>query len=69
MIIDPKKTAVLSLDIQEGILGFVPSAQAAFPNAARVVESSRKGGFLLIHVGIGLNLDILKSAQATRVFR
>jgi nicotinamidase-related amidase len=53
MKIDPKKTAVLSLDIQEGILGFVPSAQAAFPNAARVVESSRKGGFLLIHVGIG----------------
>ena len=53
MNIDPKKTAVLSLDIQEGILGFVPGAQAAIPNAAEVVEASRRAGFLLMHVGVG----------------
>jgi nicotinamidase-related amidase len=53
MKLDPKKTAVLTLDMQEGILGFVPGALAAFPNAAQVVDAARKGGFLLIHVGIG----------------
>ena len=53
MNLDPNKTAVLSLDIQEGILGFVAGAGAAIPNAARVVEAARGGGFLLMHVGIG----------------
>src|SRR6185437_2269404 len=51
--LDPKNTAVLSLDIQEGILGFVPGAQAAIPNAALAVETARKVGFPLFHVGVG----------------
>jgi nicotinamidase-related amidase len=53
MKLDPKKTAVLTLDMQDGILGFAPGATVAFPKAAEVVEAARKGGFLLIHVGIG----------------
>jgi len=53
MKLDPKKTAVLTLDIQEGIFGFVPGAVACLPNAALAVEAARKGGFPLFHVGIG----------------
>ena len=53
MDIDPKKTAVLGLDIQEGILGFAPQAGAVMANAAKAVETARKGGSLLLHVGIG----------------
>jgi nicotinamidase-related amidase len=54
MKIDYAKTAVLTLDIQEGILGFAPGAAAtAIPNAGRVAEAARKSGCLLIHVGIG----------------
>ena len=54
MKLDPKKTAVLTLDIQEGILGFAPGAAAtAIPNAGKVAEAARKGGYLLMHVGIG----------------
>jgi len=53
MKIDPKNTAVLSLDIQEGILGFVPNAQTAIPNAGQVVEAARQVGCLMIHVGLG----------------
>ena len=55
MKLDPKKTAVLSLDIQEGILGRVPGAAAALPSAAIAVEAARKGGFFLAHVGIGFD--------------
>jgi nicotinamidase-related amidase len=53
MKIDPRKTAVLTLDLQQGILGFAPQAQAAIPNAAQVVAAARQGGFLLLHVGVG----------------
>jgi nicotinamidase-related amidase len=56
MKLDAKKTAVLTLDIQEGILGFAPHAQTAIPNAAQVVEAARRGGFLLIHVALGFEL-------------
>jgi nicotinamidase-related amidase len=50
---DPKKTAVLTLDVQEGILGFVPDSQSALPFCAQVVETARKSGCLLLHVGLG----------------
>jgi nicotinamidase-related amidase len=53
MKLDPKKTAVLSLDIQEGIFGFIPPAKAILPNASLVMEKARKGGFTIFHVGIG----------------
>ncbi len=53
MKLDPHKTAVLSLDIQEGIFGFIPPATDILPNAALVMETARKGGFFILHVGIG----------------
>jgi len=53
MALDPAKTAVLSLDLQEGIFGLVPGAAVVLPNAAKVVEGARQGGFRLLHVGLG----------------
>jgi nicotinamidase-related amidase len=53
MKFNPQKTAVLTLDIQEGIFDFVPEATACLPAAAQMVEAARKGGFSLFHVGIG----------------
>ncbi|MGH7739500.1 MAG: isochorismatase family cysteine hydrolase [bacterium] len=50
---DPEKTAVLTLDIQEGILGIIPGASEILPRAAQVVEAARRAGFPLLHVGIG----------------
>ena len=35
MKLDPKKTAVLSLDVQEGVLGLVPRAEACLPPRPR----------------------------------
>ncbi len=52
-MLDPNKTAVLSLDIQKGIMGIVPGAQAIIPKAVQVVAAARKNGFLLMHVGVG----------------
>ncbi len=53
MKIDSKKTAVLSLDVKNGVLGLVPGAQAVIPNAAQVVDICRRSNVMLIHVGIG----------------
>jgi nicotinamidase-related amidase len=51
--LDPKKTALLTLDFQKGIFGFVPGAEAVIPNAAKAVEFARKQTFQIIHVGLG----------------
>ncbi len=68
MKIDPQKTAVLSLDVQEGLLGFVPGAAACIPNAAQVVEAARKGGFTLLHVGIGFEPGYPEISPANKRF-
>jgi nicotinamidase-related amidase len=51
--LDPKKTATLSLDLQEGIFSFAPGAVACVPAAAATVAASRNAGIRVIHVGLG----------------
>jgi nicotinamidase-related amidase len=53
--LDLKKTALLTLDCQMGIFGFVPGAEAIIPNAAKAVEFARKQPFQIIHVGLGFS--------------
>jgi nicotinamidase-related amidase len=53
MNIESKKTAVLSLDIQQGILEMYPSSKGVLPAAVQVVEAARKSGCYVFHVGIG----------------
>lgn len=55
MKLDPKKTALLTLDLQKGILGFVPGAEAILPQASQAVEFARKKQFQIIHVGLGFS--------------
>lgn len=55
MKLDPKKTALLAVDLQKGILGLVPGAEAVIPNAAKAVDFAREKQFLLIHVGLGFS--------------
>lgn len=55
MKLDPKKTALLTLDFQKGIFGFVPGAEAVVSNAAKAMDFARKKQFLIIHVGLGFS--------------
>jgi nicotinamidase-related amidase len=55
MKLDPKKTALLTLDFQEGILGLVPGADAAVTQASKAAEFARQKGYLLLHVGVGFS--------------
>jgi nicotinamidase-related amidase len=51
--LDSKKTALLTLDCQMGVLGIVPGSDAIIPNAAKAVEFARQQRFQIIHVGLG----------------
>lgn len=47
------KTAVLSLDLQNGIFGFAPGSEALLPTARQVLDHARRNNLLVIHVGLG----------------
>jgi nicotinamidase-related amidase len=53
MTINPKTTAVLTLDFQQAVLGMVPGTEAAFPAAVKVLEHARGLHLQIIHVGLG----------------
>jgi nicotinamidase-related amidase len=53
MKLDPKKTALLTLDLQQGIFGFAAGADSVIPAAARAVEFARRKKYHIIHVGLG----------------
>ncbi len=55
MKLDPKKTALLTLDLQKGIFGFAPGTEAVIPSASKAVAYARKKQYLLIHVGLGFS--------------
>lgn len=68
MKLDPKKTALLAPDFQNGILAFVPGAGTIIPNASKAAEFARKKRFLIIHVGLGSPKGILKFQIISRGF-
>jgi nicotinamidase-related amidase len=51
--LDPKKTAILPMDCQKGIVAFVPQSEQIFKAAGRLVAAARERGFPILHVGIG----------------
>ncbi|HTR80772.1 MAG TPA: cysteine hydrolase [Bacteroidota bacterium] len=55
MILDPSKTAALTLDFQNGILEMAAGSSTIIPLASKAVEFCRKKRFLIIHVGLGFS--------------
>lgn len=53
MKLDPKRTALLTLDFQKGILDMCPGADAVLSTAAKAAEFARTSGYRVIHVGLG----------------
>lgn len=50
---NPNQTAFLSLDLQKGILGNHPAAEASVVQASKALDFARKQGAMIIHVGLG----------------
>ncbi|MDR3568932.1 MAG: cysteine hydrolase [Syntrophobacteraceae bacterium] len=55
MKLEPSKTAILTLDLQKGILEMGSGYESVIPNASRIVDFAREKDYLLIHVGLGFS--------------
>ena len=52
MKLDPKTTAMLSLDFQQGVIANISGSDAVIQNASRALEFGRKMNYRIIHVGL-----------------
>jgi len=66
MNLDPKKTALLTLDLQKGIFEMAPEAAIVLAPAAKAVEFARQKGFLLIHIGLGFSKGYPEIPEVSR---
>lgn len=69
MKLDPRKTALLTLDFQKGILDMCPGAEAILPTAARATDFARSSGYHLIHVGLGFTEGHTEISDANTIFK
>ena len=69
MKLNPKTTALLSLDFQNGIFGFIPDAESVIPHAAKAVEFARQQSFHIIHVGLGFSAGHPEIADVASPFQ
>jgi nicotinamidase-related amidase len=52
--VDPNSTAVLSMDLQEGIVSvYTPNSQELVARAGLVVQEGRRAGMAIVHVKVG----------------
>lgn len=51
--LNPSETALLTLDLQQGILGMTQAAGGVVDATAKAVDLARAKGYLLLHVGLG----------------
>ncbi len=55
MKLEPSKTAILTLDLQKGILAMDGGYESVIPNASKIVNFARKKNCQIIHVGLGFS--------------
>ncbi|MGA2096606.1 MAG: cysteine hydrolase [Candidatus Acidiferrum sp.] len=55
MKLESHKTALLTLDLQTGILATGAGYEGVIANASRIVEFARKKNYRVIHVGLGFS--------------
>jgi nicotinamidase-related amidase len=67
--LDPKKSAVLAMDCQRGIVSIYAKDQADFASrAARVLEAARKSGMTVIHVQVGFRPNLPEVSDRNVLF-
>jgi nicotinamidase-related amidase len=51
--LDPKTTAMLSLDFQKGVIANISGSDTVIEAASRALEFGRRSNYRIIHVGLG----------------
>jgi nicotinamidase-related amidase len=66
MPFDPKRSAVLSMDLQAGIVSTYVKDEALIPRAAGVLARARNAGAQVIHVKVGFRPNVPEASPRNR---
>jgi len=66
MSLDPKRSAVLSMDLQAGIVSMYVKDDKLIPRAAGVIARARSAGMQIIHVKVGFRPNIPEASPRNR---
>jgi len=66
MSFDPKRTALLSMDLQAGIVSVYVKDPELIPRAANLIEQARKAGMLVVHVKVGFRPNVPEASPRNR---
>ena len=67
MTFDPKRSAVLSMDLQAGIVSVYVKEEAFMPRVAGVIERARQAGLVIIHVKVGFRPNVPEASPRNRL--
>ena len=68
MTFDPKRTALLSMDLQTGIVSVYIKDEGFIPRAAGVIEHARRAGITIIHVKVGFRPGLPEVSPHNKLF-
>jgi nicotinamidase-related amidase len=67
MLLEPKRSAVLSMDLQAGIVSMYVKDDTLIPRAAGVIARARSAGMQIIHVKVGFRPNVPEASPRNRL--
>jgi nicotinamidase-related amidase len=67
MPLDPKRSALLSMDLQTGIASMYVKDEALIPRAAGVIAQAKNAGMQVIHVKVGFRANVPEASPRNRL--
>lgn len=66
MSFDPRRSAVLSMDLQAGVVSVYVKDEGLIPRVAGLVDEARRAGLLIIHVKVGFRPNVPEASPRNR---
>ena len=66
MSFDPKRSAVLSMDVQAGVVSVYVKDETFIPRIAGLIEQARCTGLLIVHVKVGFRPNVPEASPRNR---
>jgi nicotinamidase-related amidase len=64
--IDPRRTAVVSMDIQAGVVAVYVKDETFVPRVSALLQSARAAGLLVVHVKVGFRPHVPEASSRNR---
>jgi nicotinamidase-related amidase len=66
MQFEPKRSALLSMDLQAGVVSVYVKDERFIARAAGMIERARRAGLLIVHVKVGLRPEVPEASPRNR---